>query len=168
MHLGLARAVSLGSKSHRTHDHILLSHLRFPSTWRARSPYLYLSGTEWSSYTTGTGFPFRYLLQLAGLWWLYSNPPQHGWREVFKFQVISLPTVSLPFLLGIGPQSVAMIRFLLLPDICGLHVAGYLPWREDRSVIYLYRSLSFSGPSPEELMTTSCCLIWLDHWVPFT
>jgi hypothetical protein len=28
--LGLARAVTLWSKSHRTHDHILLSHLRLP------------------------------------------------------------------------------------------------------------------------------------------
>jgi hypothetical protein len=28
--LGLARAVTLGSKSHRTHGHILLSHLRLP------------------------------------------------------------------------------------------------------------------------------------------
>jgi hypothetical protein len=28
--LGLARAVTLGSKSRRTHDHILLSHLRLP------------------------------------------------------------------------------------------------------------------------------------------
>jgi hypothetical protein len=24
-----------------------------------------------------TGFPFRRLLRLAGLWWKYSNPPQH-------------------------------------------------------------------------------------------
>jgi hypothetical protein len=29
--LGLARAVTLGSKSHRTRDHILLSHLRPPN-----------------------------------------------------------------------------------------------------------------------------------------
>jgi hypothetical protein len=29
--LGLARAVTLGSKSHRTHDHILLSYLRLPN-----------------------------------------------------------------------------------------------------------------------------------------
>jgi hypothetical protein len=36
--LGLARAVTLGSKSHRTHDHILLSHLKLP---QPRSPYLY-------------------------------------------------------------------------------------------------------------------------------
>jgi hypothetical protein len=30
LHLGLAWAVTLGSKSRRTHDHILLSHLRLP------------------------------------------------------------------------------------------------------------------------------------------
>jgi hypothetical protein len=37
--LGLARAVTLGSKSHRTHDPILLSHLRFPQPWGLRSRY---------------------------------------------------------------------------------------------------------------------------------
>jgi hypothetical protein len=26
----------------------------------------------------GTGFPFRCLLRLAGLWWRYSNPPPRG------------------------------------------------------------------------------------------
>jgi hypothetical protein len=51
--LGLARAFTLGSKSRRTHDHILLSHMRLPPTWKARSPYLYPPGTEWPSYTPG-------------------------------------------------------------------------------------------------------------------
>jgi hypothetical protein len=40
-----------------------------PSTWRARSPYLY---------PPGTGFPFHRLLLLAGLRWRYSTPPPHG------------------------------------------------------------------------------------------
>jgi hypothetical protein len=35
--LGLARAVTLGSKSRRTHDHILLSHLRLPQPGRPGS-----------------------------------------------------------------------------------------------------------------------------------
>jgi hypothetical protein len=43
---------------------------------------------------------------------------------------------------------------------------GATSWREDGSVIYLYNSLSFSGPSPAELMTTSYCLIW-DYMIPF-
>jgi hypothetical protein len=50
--LSLARAVTLGSKSCRTHGHILLSHLRRP-TWRARFPYLYPTGTGWPSYSPG-------------------------------------------------------------------------------------------------------------------
>jgi hypothetical protein len=50
-------AVTLGPKSCRTHGHILLSQLRLPQTWRARSPYLYPPGTGWPSYTPGTGFP---------------------------------------------------------------------------------------------------------------
>jgi hypothetical protein len=55
--LGLARAVTLGSKSRRTHDHILLSHLRLPPTWKARSLYLYPPGTG-PSYTPGHWVPF--------------------------------------------------------------------------------------------------------------
>jgi hypothetical protein len=50
--LVLARAVTLGSKSRRTHGHILLSHLRLPSpACRARFPYLYPPGTGWPKYT---------------------------------------------------------------------------------------------------------------------
>jgi hypothetical protein len=58
-----------------------------------------------------------------------------------------------------------MTRFLLLSDICSLHVVGRPPWRKDGSEIYSYNSLSLCSPSPAELMTTSC-LIW-DCWVPF-
>jgi hypothetical protein len=77
--LGLARAVTLWSKSCRTHDHILLSHMRLTPTWWARSPYLYPPhGTGWPSYTPGTGFPPRHLLRHAGLQWWYSNTPSHG------------------------------------------------------------------------------------------
>jgi hypothetical protein len=39
--LGLARAVTLGSKSHRTHDHILLSHLRLPQPG-GPGPHIYI------------------------------------------------------------------------------------------------------------------------------
>jgi hypothetical protein len=51
-------------------------------------------------------------------------------------------------------------RFVLLSDIFGLRVVGRPPWREDRSVIYLYNLLSLFRPSPTELMTTPYCLIW--------
>jgi hypothetical protein len=49
--LGLARAVTLGSKSRRTHDHIITVSFETSQTWRARSPYLYPPGTGWPSYT---------------------------------------------------------------------------------------------------------------------
>jgi hypothetical protein len=39
----------------------------------------------------GTGFPFRRLLRLAGLWWKYSNPPPYGWTSLLGF----IPTISL-------------------------------------------------------------------------
>jgi hypothetical protein len=53
--------------------------LRFetPTTWMSRFPYLYFPGTGWPTYTSGTGFPFRRLLRLAGLRWMYSNPLPH-------------------------------------------------------------------------------------------
>jgi hypothetical protein len=50
----------------------------------------------------------------------------------------------------LGPMN----RFLLLLDICGLHVAGCPPWRQDGSVIGLYSLLSLSVSNPAELMTT--------------
>jgi hypothetical protein len=59
-----------------------------------------------------------------------------------------------------APHLSPTTRFLLLSDICGLHIVEHPPWREDGSVIYLYNSLSLSGSSPTELMTTFYCLIW--------
>jgi hypothetical protein len=42
----------------------------------SRLPQLGGPGTGWPSFNTpGTGFPFRRLLRLIGLWWRYSNPP---------------------------------------------------------------------------------------------
>jgi hypothetical protein len=55
--LGLARAVTLGSKSRRTHGHILLSHLRIPQPGGPGSR-LYPPGTGWPSYTPGQWVPF--------------------------------------------------------------------------------------------------------------
>jgi hypothetical protein len=64
------------------------------------------------------------------------------------------------FVLVSDPHLWLTARFLLLSDICALRVEECPPWREDGSVIYLYNSMSLSGPSPEELMTTSYCLFW--------
>jgi hypothetical protein len=51
---------TLGSKSRRTHGHILLFHLRLPPTWRARFQNIYPPGTGWPSYTPGHWVGARY------------------------------------------------------------------------------------------------------------
>jgi hypothetical protein len=52
----------------------------------------------------GTGFPFCRLLQLAGLWWRYSNPPLHESKDFeVEVEVNLRPTLSRPVRLGIGP-----------------------------------------------------------------
>jgi hypothetical protein len=56
--LVLVNAVILGYESSGIHDHTLLSQIRDSPTWRTRSPYLYLPGTEWPSYTPRHWFPF--------------------------------------------------------------------------------------------------------------
>lgn len=75
---------------------VLYSHL-----W-LRFSYSYPSGTGWSSFTPGTGFPFRRFLQLAGLQWRFSSPLPHG--------VDSLPKVEIgqPILVSghhLGPET---------------------------------------------------------------
>jgi hypothetical protein len=84
--LGLARAVTLGSKSHRTHGHILLSHVRLPPSWRARFSYLYPRGTGWPSYTPGHWVPFLSPLTTrrdygGSILTRLHTGPQHNWRE---------------------------------------------------------------------------------------
>jgi hypothetical protein len=59
------------------------------------------------------------------------------------------------FVLVSGPTT----RCLLLSDICGFHVLGRPPWREDGSVIYSYSSMSI-GSKSAAFMTTAYCLIW--------
>jgi hypothetical protein len=49
--------VTLVSKSSRTRE-ILLSHLRLPHSGGPGSPFLYLPGTGWPSYTPGLWVPF--------------------------------------------------------------------------------------------------------------
>jgi hypothetical protein len=60
---------------------------------------------------------------------------------------------------SLSPHLGPMTIVLLLLDICGLHVEGRPPWREDGSVIYLYNLLALRSKSAE-LMTISYCLIW--------
>jgi hypothetical protein len=64
--LGLARVVTLGSKSRRTHGHILLSHLRLPQPG-GPGPRIYIPQEQGSPVIPpGTVFPFCRLLRLVG------------------------------------------------------------------------------------------------------
>jgi hypothetical protein len=70
-------AATLGSKSRRTHDHILLSHLRLPHPGGPR-PRIYIPQEQGGpDIPSCTGFPFCRLLRLAGMRWRYSIPPPH-------------------------------------------------------------------------------------------
>jgi hypothetical protein len=69
--LGLARAVTFGSKSRRTHGHILLSHLRLPNLESQVPVFISPRNRVVQLYP-------RRLLRLAGTRWMYSNPPPHG------------------------------------------------------------------------------------------
>jgi hypothetical protein len=51
MLLGITSTVILRSKSHRTHDYILLCQIWLTPTWMAVSLYLYPTRTGWPSYT---------------------------------------------------------------------------------------------------------------------
>jgi hypothetical protein len=55
--LGFARAITFGSRPRRTHDHILLSHLRLPPL-REPGPRIYFPQDQGGSdIPQGTGFP---------------------------------------------------------------------------------------------------------------
>jgi hypothetical protein len=68
-------AVTLRSKSRRTHDNILLSHLRLLQPGGS-GPCIYIPQEQGDPIISpGAGITFCHLLPLSGLWWKYSNPP---------------------------------------------------------------------------------------------
>jgi hypothetical protein len=74
----ICSAVTLWSESRRTHNRILLSHLKLP---KRRKPglHIYIPQAQGGPVISlGTEFPSRRLLPLARLRWRYSNPPPHG------------------------------------------------------------------------------------------
>jgi hypothetical protein len=59
---------------------------RLPQPGGPRS-YIYIPQEHGvSAIPAGTGFPFRRLLNLAGLLWKYSTPPPHGLTEYSTFR----------------------------------------------------------------------------------
>jgi hypothetical protein len=93
--LVLARAVTLGSKSRRTHDHILLSHMRLPQPGGPGSCIYIPQEQGGPVIPPGTVFPLCRRLRLAGMRWRYSNLPPHGdcspdsWMEQILVFIIS-------------------------------------------------------------------------------
>jgi hypothetical protein len=72
----LVSAVIVGSETHGTHDHTLLSQIQVSPNLEGQFPvFIYLRNRVARLYPPSIGFPFRRLLRLAGLWWRYSNPP---------------------------------------------------------------------------------------------
>jgi hypothetical protein len=85
---GVCNAVTQWSESHRTRNHVLLSHLRLP---QPRGPDSRICNPQEQGgpfMTLGTGFTLRRLLRLAGLRWRYSNPPPHGISRPHSLELI--------------------------------------------------------------------------------
>jgi hypothetical protein len=140
--LGLARAVTLGSKSYRTHGHISMSHLRLPQLG-GLGPRIYIPQEQCGSVIPlGTGFPFCRLLRLSGLRWRYSNPPPHG-----VYQQESL--VGSYSLRG-GPHRKQCVR--QVSRLGGKHIQTNKQtarWYHKFTYIYIYIYISFKIGFPK-------------------
>jgi hypothetical protein len=98
-----------------------------------------------------------------------SKTLERSYRFRFRFRLFCDRRSIGQSVLVSGPHQEPMTRFLLLSDICGLHVVERPPWWEDW-VSYSYNLLSLSSSWTTELVTTSHCLIWdspnLERQVP--
>jgi hypothetical protein len=117
-----------------------------PPIWRARSPYLYLQVHGGPVIHPGTGFFFRRLLRLTGLWWRYSKLPPHGERLTFTIGPRYIASAQTVY----NTRSPTLI--LLLPAY---------PLRRIR----VYRSLPSSGQFPRVplFLSLSCNVTVLFH-----
>jgi hypothetical protein len=124
----LASAVILGSQSRETHYQILLSQVRNSPNVEGHFPVVIS--------------PRKRVAQKSKLY--------YDQRSVGQYLLVSST--------HLGPNT----RFLLSSDCCGFDDVGHLLWREDGSVIYNccwpLPTQSFSGSSPERLMTIFYCL----------
>jgi hypothetical protein len=112
MLLVLASTVILGSKSRETHDIFYCLKFETPPTWRARSPYLYSSGTGWPSYTPESESYITTDSQSASLSW--NKAPIWGLRQDFYFSLtvagllmmcaLSDERTGLSFTIAAGPR----------------------------------------------------------------
>jgi hypothetical protein len=137
--------VTLGSKFRRTYGHILLSHLRLPQPV-GPGPRIYIPQEQGGPVIPpGTGFPFCRLLRFAGLWWRYSNPPPHGFIDLFKVKVTLRPTVhksystveSSTYTDQVTPATVISTQLLRVQS-CHRHSGWILPLLLFCCVISMY------------------------------
>jgi hypothetical protein len=91
--LGLARTVTLGSKSRRTHDHILLSYLRLLPRNKVAQLYLRalgsLSVASYDSQGCDGGILTRSARKILLL------KPRYDWRSVSQYVLVSRPLWDL-------------------------------------------------------------------------
>jgi hypothetical protein len=92
----VVNSVTLESKSHRTHDHILLSRLRLLQPGDP-GPSIYIAYEHGGPVMPpGTGFPLHCILQVVELQWRYSAlklkpKPCYNWRLVSQYVEVSSP-----------------------------------------------------------------------------
>jgi hypothetical protein len=99
--LGIARAVTFGPESRRTHDHVLLSGLSLPQP-AGPGPRIYIPQEQLGPVIPpGTGFPFRRLLRFAGLRLRNSIPSPHG---VLPPTFRDIPLIFIPQKEGAGDR----------------------------------------------------------------
>jgi hypothetical protein len=87
------------------------------------------------------------------------KPPGTGYR-LTQVQVILPPTVSRPFGLGVGLQSEDHDQIIITVGHLRPSCCGAPSLTRGRGCNLLIQSLSLSGSSPAELLTTSYCLVW--------
>jgi hypothetical protein len=124
-----------------------------PPNLEGQVPVFLFPRTVWPFIPTGTGFPFRRFLRLAGLRWRYSNPPPHGLTPIKE--CYPLPLHSAAFQINV-------ISEILICELQYLHRVGpsaailhpFFSWasnheeKTDAPPIKSGRSITRSDPAP--------------------
>jgi hypothetical protein len=144
-------AVSHWLKSCRTHNRILLSHMRLLQPG-GPGPCIHIPQEQNGAVKSpGIGFPIWRLLQLAGLQQRYSNPPPLGLRPPYLMWTVEVGVmlrlmVSQSVCRCMEPALRLVTRYYFLSKSCCLVSVGRPLWRKVEStichsqsvVIYMY------------------------------